>query len=74
MSKIALLLLVTDLILIQTVDSSNVHYITPSPATQCPGESCLTLSTLAANSGDYFDSNTTLVFLEGSHTLDLELD
>ena len=78
MSKIKLLLLVTHLILFMvTVDSrlsSIVHYITPSSTTQCPaGESCLTLSTLAANSSDYFDSNTTLVFLEGSHTLDSEL-
>ena len=74
MSKIKLLLLAIDLILIHTVDSSNVHYITPSPDTQCPaGESCLTLPTLAANSRQYFHSNTTVVFLEGSHTLDSEL-
>ena len=75
MSKIKLLLLVTDLILVHAaaVDSSNVHYITPSPTTQCPGEFCLTLSTLAANSSEYIDSNTTLVFLEGSHTLNSEL-
>ena len=74
MSKIKLLLLAIDLILIHTVDSSNVHYITPSPDTQCPaGESCLTLPTLAANSRRYFHSNTTVFFLEGSHTLDSEL-
>ena len=68
MSKIKLLLLVIDLIFIHTVDSSNVHYITP---TQCPvEESCLTLSTLAANISNYVNSNTTIVFLEGNHILD----
>ena len=68
MSKTKLLLLVIDLIFIHTVDSSNVHYITP---TQCPvEESCLTLSTLAANINNYLNSNTTVVFLEGNHILD----
>ena len=68
MSKTKLLLLVIDLIFIHTVDSSNVHYITP---TQCPvEESCLTLSTLAANISNYLNSNTTIVFLEGNHILD----
>ncbi len=66
------LLLVPVLIILihsRSVDSSTVHYITPSLTThQCPGKSCLTLATLAAvNSRRYFDSNTTLVFLEGDH-------
>ena len=78
MTKMKLLSLVIaiGLILIHRVDSSNVYYVTPSPASQCPGEPCLTLSTLAANSTSssiYFDSNITLIFLEGSHTLDSEL-
>ena len=73
MSKLTLLLWVMHLTLINTVDSSNVHYIIPSPTTQCPEGSCLTLSTLAANSSYYSDPNTTMVFLEGSHTLDSEL-
>ena len=71
MSKMKLFFLVIDLILFHTVDSSNVHYITPTP---CPAEdseeSCLTLSTLAANSSNYLNSNTTMVFLEGNHILD----
>ena len=68
MSKTILLLVVIDLILIHTVDSNNVHYI---KTTQCPaGEFCLTLSILAANSNKYLNSNTTIVFLEGSHILD----
>ena len=48
-------------------------YIAPSPYTQCPEELCLTLSILAANSSNYFDSNTTIVFLEGNHTHDSKL-
>ena len=56
------------------VCGSRVYHITPSPAVQCPtGESCLTLSVLAASMSTYFHSNMTLVFLEGSHTLDSEL-
>ena len=75
MPKLKLLLVVIDLILIHTctVDSSNVYYITPLSTAQCPEEFCLTLSTLVANSSNYCGSNTTMVFLEGSHTLDSEL-
>ena len=53
--------------------SNNVHYIIPSPNVQCPEESCLTLITLATNSSRFFDTDTTIVFLEGNHTLDSEL-
>ena len=71
MSNIKLLSLVIHLILTNTVDGSNVHYIAPTP---CPAEeSCLTLSTLAANSSNYLNTNTTVVFLDGNHVLDLEL-
>ena len=79
MSKIKLLVLIIDLILIHTaitVDiSSNVHHVTSSSTSQCSEESCLTLSMLAANSSNYLDSNTmvTMAFLEGNHTLDSEL-
>ena len=52
---------------------NNVHYIIPSPNVQCPEESCLTLITLATNSSRFFDTDTTIVFLEGNHTLDSEL-
>ena len=73
MSKLKLFLLVIDLILIRAVISSNVHYVIPSPTTQCPDEPCLTLSILAANSNVYFDSNATMIFLEGSHILESRL-
>ena len=60
-----------NLILIHTsgVINNNVHYIIPSPNVPCPEESCLTLSTLAAN-GSYNDMDTTIIFLDGNHTLD----
>ena len=49
------------------------HYITPAPTFLCPaGESCLTLSTLAANISHHIESNTTLIFLAGNHTLDMD--
>ena len=70
-SKTKLLLLV---ILIHTVDCDNVHYITPlHPCPSSVWDSCITLSTLATNTSDYLDSRTTLVFLEGSHTLSSKL-
>ena len=60
-----------NLILIHTSGdiSNNVHYIIPSPNVPCPEESCLTLSTLADNSS-YIDTDTTIIFLDGNHTLD----
>ena len=53
---------------------SVLHHITPSPSLDCPkGESCLNLTTLAANTNNYTDSNgTVLVFLAGNHFLDLD--
>ena len=76
LSKIEHLLLILDLIFVHIAGGSysKVHYITPSPNTQCPtGESCLTLSMLSANISNFLDSNTALIFLAGNHTLDLEL-
>ena len=53
---------------------SKVHYITPSPNVSCPQEeSCLTLSQFAANSSSYHETNISLLFLPGSHSLDREL-
>ena len=42
--------------------------------TDCSGgEPCLNLSTIAANTSNYLNSNTTLIFQQGSHYLDSEL-
>ena len=49
--------------------SSDVYYITTNSTDACTG-SCLTVSQFAANSGHYLHSNTTLVFLPGTHYLD----
>ena len=52
---------------------SKVHYITPSPDGPCPqNSSCLTLPQFAANSS-YIETDTSLLFLPGNHTLDREL-
>ena len=62
------------LTLVLAVSGTKVHHIIPSPIIQCPmGESCLTLSMLAANISNYLDSNTTLIFLEGNYILDSKL-
>ena len=54
--------------------SSEIYHIS-STLESCPvdGEPCVTLSQFAANSSQYLQSNTTLVLLEGSHTLDTQL-
>ena len=56
---------------------SQVHYyITPSlPNVPCPQDPCLTLSQFAADSTSYFgnETNISLSFLPGNHSLDREL-
>ena len=55
---------------------SKVHHITPSPNVLChQEESCLTLSQFAANSSSYHgnETNISLHFLPGNHSLDREL-
>jgi hypothetical protein len=49
--------------------TENTYYVTPTPDTQCPGEPCHTLSQYVEQDFKKFDSNTTLVFLPGDHTL-----
>ena len=53
---------------------SKVHYIRPSLNTTCPQDasSCLTLSQFAANSS-HNETDISLLFLGGNHTLDQEL-
>ena len=53
---------------------SKVHYITPSLDSPCPqyASSCLTLSQFAANSS-HNETDLSLLFLSGYHTLDQEL-
>ena len=70
-SKILVLLILGTIFTHVACGSTVQHYITPSPTLLCPTEeSCLTLSTLAANTSNYLESNTTLIFLTGHHTLD----
>ena len=48
----------------------HTYYVKPTNDTQCPGEPCLTLSQYIQESGKYFISNTTMLFLPGEHQLD----
>ena len=52
-----------------------VLYITPSSqSTQCPANTCLTLSQFARTSSSWLKSNTlNLIFLSGNHALNTEL-
>ena len=49
-----------------------VYHINPSLNSSCPGEHCLTLSQFVANV-KFIESNTTMIFLPGNHTLDTRL-
>ena len=53
----------------QTQASTDIYYITTNSPDPCTVQPCLTLSQFAANSTDYILSNTTLVFLPGTHHL-----
>ena len=67
------------LFLLVYADSANSqqahYYITPSLSVHCPGDPCLTLPQLAANSTSYLGNktNVSLTFLQGNHSLDGEL-
>ena len=54
--------------------SCAVYHIIPSPSHDCPVESCLTLSSFAANVSQYLESNTSLIFEPGNHTMHSELN
>ena len=49
--------------------ASEVYYITITSTDLCTVQPCRTLSQFAANSSHYLHSNTTLVFLPGTHFL-----
>ena len=49
--------------------ADEVYYITTNSIDLCTIQPCLTLSQFAANSSYYLHSNTTLVFLPGTHYL-----
>ena len=49
------------------------HYITSSTSERCLIEPCLTLAQFANNTSEYLDSNTTLIFKPGNHTLNSQL-
>ena len=67
------------LFLLVYADSANSqqahYYITSSLSVHCPGDPCLTLPQLVANSTSYLgnETNVSLTFLPGNHSLDGEL-
>ena len=76
------LMLVLVFLLVEYTDSahaaaySQAHcYITPSLSAHCPGDPCLTLAEIATNSTGYLgnETNISLSFLPGNHSLDGEL-
>ena len=56
------------LVLLTSCSAQSTYYVTPTPDTPCPGEPCHTLSEYAADW--HFQSNTTMEFLPGNHTLE----
>ena len=60
-------------LLFQLSIADSVLYVRPSPLVPCPAEPCHTLSEYAHNASHYFTSNTTLIFLSGTHELDTSL-
>ena len=57
----------------QVSAGEKLFHIIASSHDPCPRLPCLTLSQFAANSSVYLDSNTTLIFQPGSHSLYQEL-
>ena len=52
--------------------ASNI-YVTPTLQTKCPGNPCQTLSQYANESAKHFVSNTAMIFLPGTHTLNAQI-
>ena len=50
------------------------YYITPSQdGTPCPAQPCVSLNQYAANATQYHHTNTTLILLQGNHSLNVDL-
>ena len=64
------------LLMCTALGNSQVHYyISPSANIHCPGDPCLTLTQFAADSASYLsnETNISLSFMPGNHSLDREL-
>ena len=69
MTPLVLLTLVHVLCSLNQATSQTVYHITANSTDLCTVQPCLTLSQFAANTSQYLHSNTTLVFLPGTHYL-----
>ncbi len=59
-------------VLVCVLESCHAHsvlYVAPNTTASCVGEPCNTLSEYAEDLGSYLDSNSTLIFMPGTHTL-----
>ena len=63
------------LVYADTTNSQVYYHITPSLHVHCSGDHCLTLAQFTANSTSYLsnETNISLSFLPGNHSLDREL-
>ena len=61
------------LLVLPCLVNGEVYYVTPTANTSCPDEPCLTISEYAAQPHQYFNSTTTMLFLEGEHLLSTDL-
>ena len=68
-----LCLLTLSLILCSVHQAASEHYITPSSTDHCRVRPCLTLYQYVTNSSHHLQSSTTLVFLPGTHYLQVSL-
>ena len=55
------------------LDREALLYVTPSSGVPCPANPCITLSHFAQTVCNWLSSNTTLIFLNGNHKLDIDL-
>ena len=77
MAKPASLIVIVAVLLINICSAENEYCVAPTAAScsSCPRNSthCATLSEYGQEAKSYFTSNTTMVFLPGQHTLDLNI-
>ena len=55
-------------------EAATVLYVKPTESTPCPGEPCHTLDEYVQNGSQYFVSDTTVEFLQGTHNLSQPLN
>ena len=70
---VSLFLSLSLLLLVPLSTSASNIYVTPTLQTKCPGNPCQTLSQYANESAKYLVSSTAMIFLPGTHTLNVQI-